>query len=30
MGVPASIDDDIALTSLSIGVDTAMNTIVEA
>ncbi len=30
MGIPASIDNDIALTSLSIGVDTAMNTIVEA
>lgn len=29
-GVPASIDNDLALTSLSIGVDTAMNTIVEA
>lgn len=29
-GVPASIDNDIALTGLSIGVDTAMNTIVEA
>ena len=28
--IPASIDNDIALTSLSIGVDTAMNTIVEA
>jgi 6-phosphofructokinase 1 len=28
--VPASIDHDIALTGLSIGVDTAMNTIVEA
>ncbi|HTM20104.1 MAG TPA: 6-phosphofructokinase, partial [Kofleriaceae bacterium] len=30
VGVPASIDNDIALTGLSIGVDTAMNTIVEA
>jgi 6-phosphofructokinase 1 len=30
IGVPASIDNDLALTSLSIGVDTAMNTIVEA
>ncbi len=30
VGIPASIDNDIALTSLSIGVDTAMNTIVEA
>ncbi len=30
LGIPASIDNDIALTSLSIGVDTAMNTIVEA
>lgn len=29
-GVPASIDNDLGLTSLSIGVDTAMNTIVEA
>jgi len=29
-GVPASIDNDLALTALSIGVDTAMNTIVEA
>ena len=29
-GIPASIDNDIALTSMSIGVDTAMNTIVEA
>jgi len=29
-GVPASIDNDIALTGLAIGVDTAMNTIVEA
>jgi 6-phosphofructokinase 1 len=30
IGIPASIDNDIALTSLSIGVDTAMNTIVDA
>ena len=30
IGVPASIDNDLALTGLSIGVDTAMNTIVEA
>ncbi len=30
IGVPASIDNDIACTSLSIGVDTALNTIVEA
>lgn len=30
VGIPASIDNDLALTSLSIGVDTAMNTIVEA
>ena len=30
LGIPASIDNDIALTSLSIGTDTAMNTIVEA
>jgi 6-phosphofructokinase 1 len=30
IGVPASIDNDLGLTSLSIGVDTAMNTIVEA
>jgi 6-phosphofructokinase 1 len=29
-GVPASIDNDLACTSMSIGVDTAMNTIVEA
>jgi 6-phosphofructokinase 1 len=29
-GVPASIDNDLALTGLAIGVDTAMNTIVEA
>jgi 6-phosphofructokinase 1 len=30
VGIPASIDNDLGLTSLSIGVDTAMNTIVEA
>src|SRR5690349_9594176 len=30
IGVPASIDNDIGLTGLAIGVDTAMNTIVEA
>jgi len=30
IGVPASIDNDLAYTGLSIGVDTAMNTIVEA
>lgn len=30
LGVPASIDNDLALTGLAIGVDTAMNTIVEA
>lgn len=30
VAIPASIDNDIALTSLSIGVDTAMNTIVDA
>lgn len=30
VGIPASIDNDLALTSLSIGVDTAMNTIVDA
>lgn len=30
VGVPASIDNDIGLTSMSIGVDTAVNTIVEA
>jgi 6-phosphofructokinase 1 len=30
VGVPASIDNDLALTGLAIGVDTAMNTIVEA
>jgi 6-phosphofructokinase 1 len=29
-GVPASIDNDLACTSMSIGVDTAMNTIVDA
>ncbi len=29
-GVPASIDNDLGCTSMSIGVDTAMNTIVEA
>ena len=29
-GVPASIDNDLAFTGLAIGVDTAMNTIVEA
>ena len=29
-GVPASIDNDVGLTGLCIGVDTAMNTIVEA
>jgi len=29
-GVPASIDNDLACTRLAIGVDTAMNTIVEA
>jgi 6-phosphofructokinase 1 len=29
-GVPASIDNDLAGTSMSIGVDTALNTIVEA
>jgi 6-phosphofructokinase 1 len=29
-GVPASIDNDLACTSMSVGVDTAMNTIVEA
>ena len=28
--MPASIDNDLGLTGLSIGVDTAMNTIVEA
>lgn len=30
IGVPASIDNDLACTSTSIGVDTALNTIVEA
>jgi 6-phosphofructokinase 1 len=30
IGVPASIDNDLGLTGMSIGVDTAMNTIVEA
>lgn len=30
IGVPASIDNDIALTEMSIGVDTALNTIVDA
>lgn len=30
VGLPASIDNDIGLTGLAIGVDTAMNTIVEA
>lgn len=30
VGVPASIDNDLGLTGLSIGVDTALNTIVEA
>ncbi len=30
IGIPASIDNDIAFTGLAIGVDTAMNTIVEA
>ncbi len=30
IGIPASIDNDIGCTSLSIGVDTALNTIVEA
>ncbi len=30
IGVPASIDNDVGLTSMAIGVDTAMNTIVEA
>lgn len=29
-GVPASIDNDLACTSMSIGVDTALNTIVDA
>lgn len=30
VGVPASIDNDLACTSIAIGVDTALNTIVEA
>lgn len=30
IGIPASIDNDLAYTGMSIGVDTAMNTIVEA
>jgi len=30
VGIPASIDNDLGLTGLSIGVDTAMNTIVDA
>lgn len=30
VGVPASIDNDLGFTGMSIGVDTAMNTIVEA
>ncbi|MBN1230848.1 MAG: 6-phosphofructokinase [Anaerolineales bacterium] len=30
LGIPGSIDNDIAHTSMSIGVDTAMNTIIEA
>jgi 6-phosphofructokinase 1 len=30
VGIPASIDNDVGLTGLAIGVDTAMNTIVEA
>ncbi len=30
VGIPASIDNDIAMTGLCIGVDTAMNTIVDA
>jgi 6-phosphofructokinase 1 len=30
IGVPASIDNDLGFTGMSIGVDTAMNTIVEA
>jgi 6-phosphofructokinase 1 len=30
IGVPASIDNDLGLTSMAIGVDTAINTIVEA
>lgn len=30
VGIPASIDNDLACTSMAIGVDTAMNTIVDA
>ena len=30
VGIPASIDNDLGLTSMSIGVDTALNTIVDA
>lgn len=30
IGLPASIDNDVGLTSMAIGVDTAMNTIMEA
>ena len=30
IGVPASIDNDLGVTTLAVGVDTAMNTIVEA
>jgi 6-phosphofructokinase 1 len=30
LGIPASIDNDLGLTGMAIGVDTAMNTIVEA
>lgn len=30
IGIPASIDNDLGLTGMSIGVDTAMNTIVDA
>ena len=30
VGIPASIDNDLACTSIAIGVDTALNTIVEA
>jgi 6-phosphofructokinase 1 len=30
VGIPASIDNDLACTTMAIGVDTAMNTIVEA
>jgi len=30
VGIPASIDNDIACTSMALGVDTALNTIVEA